>query len=110
MFLQVVLPFNPPTLSELPGFDPYGLGHFSPTEGADSVHLCNHQHNIHLSSIKHLLNSLYLFQIMGSMRVLSFIANGFYIYYPMLIVILCIATYFRLDQWFHHRLWTHHLL
>ncbi|MEQ2219235.1 hypothetical protein XENOCAPTIV_014647 [Xenoophorus captivus] len=29
------------------------------------------------------------------MRVLSFIANGFYIYYPMLIVILCIATYFR---------------
>lgn len=32
---------------------------------------------------------------MGSMHVLSFIANGFYIYYPMLIVILCIATYFR---------------
>lgn len=39
--------------------------------------------------------TLFLFQIMGSMRVLSFIANGFYIYYPMLIVILCIATYFR---------------
>ena len=38
-------------------------------------------------------------QIMGSMRVLSFIANGFYIYYPMLIVILCIATYFRWDKW-----------
>ncbi|RVE66267.1 hypothetical protein OJAV_G00124600 [Oryzias javanicus] len=34
--------------------------------------------------------------IMGSMRVLSFIADGFYIYYPMLIVILCIATYFSL--------------
>nr|XP_057912953.1 G-protein coupled receptor-associated protein LMBRD2B [Doryrhamphus excisus] len=34
--------------------------------------------------------------IMGSMRVLSFVANGFYIYYPMLIVILCIATYFSL--------------
>uniref|UniRef100_A0A665TIW4 LMBR1 domain-containing protein 2-B n=1 Tax=Echeneis naucrates TaxID=173247 RepID=A0A665TIW4_ECHNA len=34
--------------------------------------------------------------IMGSMQVLSFIANGFYIYYPMLIVILCIATYFSL--------------
>ncbi|XP_056289010.1 G-protein coupled receptor-associated protein LMBRD2B isoform X2 [Pseudoliparis swirei] len=34
--------------------------------------------------------------IMGSMRVLSFIDNGFYIYYPMLIVILCIATYFSL--------------
>uniref|UniRef100_A0A4W6EMK4 LMBR1 domain containing 2b n=1 Tax=Lates calcarifer TaxID=8187 RepID=A0A4W6EMK4_LATCA len=34
--------------------------------------------------------------IMGSMHVLPFIANGFYIYYPMLIVILCIATYFSL--------------
>ncbi|XP_061732214.1 G-protein coupled receptor-associated protein LMBRD2B-like isoform X1 [Nerophis ophidion] len=34
--------------------------------------------------------------IMGSMRVLSFVANGFYIYYPMLIVLLCIATYFSL--------------
>lgn len=34
--------------------------------------------------------------IMGSMQVLSFIANGFYIYYPMLILILCIATYFSL--------------
>uniref|UniRef100_A0A672NRP3 LMBR1 domain-containing protein 2-B-like n=1 Tax=Sinocyclocheilus grahami TaxID=75366 RepID=A0A672NRP3_SINGR len=34
--------------------------------------------------------------IMGSMQVLSFIANGFYIYYPMLIVLLCIATYFSL--------------
>ncbi|XP_042565320.1 G-protein coupled receptor-associated protein LMBRD2B isoform X2 [Clupea harengus] len=34
--------------------------------------------------------------IMGSMRVLSFIANGFYIYYPMLIVLLCIATFFSL--------------
>ncbi|XP_028658296.1 G-protein coupled receptor-associated protein LMBRD2B [Erpetoichthys calabaricus] len=34
--------------------------------------------------------------IMGSMRVLYFIADGFYIYYPMLIVILCIATYFSL--------------
>uniref|UniRef100_A0AAQ5Y702 LMBR1 domain containing 2 n=1 Tax=Amphiprion ocellaris TaxID=80972 RepID=A0AAQ5Y702_AMPOC len=34
--------------------------------------------------------------IMGSMQVLYFIANGFYIYYPMLIVILTIATYFSL--------------
>ncbi|TRY71417.1 hypothetical protein DNTS_011662 [Danionella cerebrum] len=34
--------------------------------------------------------------IMGSMQVLSIIANGFYIYYPMLIVLLCIATYFSL--------------
>lgn len=48
------------------------------------------------ASVKHLLVSpVPVFQIMGSMRVLSFIANGFYIYYPMLIVILCIATYFR---------------
>uniref|UniRef100_A0ACB8EP29 LMBR1 domain-containing protein 2 n=1 Tax=Sphaerodactylus townsendi TaxID=933632 RepID=A0ACB8EP29_9SAUR len=34
--------------------------------------------------------------IMGSMKVLSFVADGFYIYYPMLVVILCIATYFSL--------------
>ncbi|XP_057675085.1 G-protein coupled receptor-associated protein LMBRD2B isoform X2 [Corythoichthys intestinalis] len=34
--------------------------------------------------------------IMGSMRVLPIVANGFYIYYPMLILILCIATYFSL--------------
>uniref|UniRef100_V9KIQ8 LMBR1 domain-containing protein 2 n=1 Tax=Callorhinchus milii TaxID=7868 RepID=V9KIQ8_CALMI len=34
--------------------------------------------------------------IMGSMRVISFIADGFYIYYPMLILILCIASYFSL--------------
>nr|XP_033788717.1 G-protein coupled receptor-associated protein LMBRD2 isoform X2 [Geotrypetes seraphini] len=34
--------------------------------------------------------------IMGSLRVLPFIADGFYIYYPMLVVILCIATYFSL--------------
>ena len=33
---------------------------------------------------------------MGSMKVLSFIAKGFYIYYPMLILLLCIATYYRL--------------
>ncbi|NXS92281.1 LMBD2 protein, partial [Jacana jacana] len=38
----------------------------------------------------------FFFQIMGSMRVLTFIADGFYIYYPMLVVILCIATYFSL--------------
>uniref|UniRef100_A0AAY4C0F5 LMBR1 domain-containing protein 2 n=1 Tax=Denticeps clupeoides TaxID=299321 RepID=A0AAY4C0F5_9TELE len=34
--------------------------------------------------------------IMGSMKVLSFIANGFYIYYPMLVLLLCIATYYSL--------------
>ncbi|ELK06067.1 LMBR1 domain-containing protein 2 [Pteropus alecto] len=40
-------------------------------------------------------NYIYI-EIMGSMKVLSFIADGFYIYYPMLVVILCIATYFSL--------------
>ncbi|XP_062905740.1 G-protein coupled receptor-associated protein LMBRD2B [Mobula hypostoma] len=34
--------------------------------------------------------------IMGSMKVIPFIADGFYIYYPMLVLILCIATYFSL--------------
>ncbi|KAM4708931.1 G-protein coupled receptor-associated protein LMBRD2 isoform 1-T2 [Discoglossus pictus] len=34
--------------------------------------------------------------IMGSLRVLPLIADVFYIYYPMLVVILCIATYFSL--------------
>ncbi|XP_069740640.1 G-protein coupled receptor-associated protein LMBRD2B isoform X2 [Narcine bancroftii] len=34
--------------------------------------------------------------IMGSMKVVSFIADGFYIYYPMLVLLLCIATYFSL--------------
>ncbi|XP_051875424.1 G-protein coupled receptor-associated protein LMBRD2-like [Pristis pectinata] len=36
--------------------------------------------------------------IMGSMKVISFIADGFYIYYPMLVLILCIATYFSLGS------------
>ncbi|XP_060950348.1 G-protein coupled receptor-associated protein LMBRD2B [Limanda limanda] len=53
---------------------------------------------IHMdSAISHQLKEQTAYtSIMGSMRVLSFIANGFYIYYPMLIVILCIATYFSL--------------
>ncbi|XP_063051764.1 G-protein coupled receptor-associated protein LMBRD2a [Engraulis encrasicolus] len=34
--------------------------------------------------------------IMGSLKVLPFIAKGFYIYYPMLILLLCIATYYSL--------------
>ncbi|XP_067087961.1 G-protein coupled receptor-associated protein LMBRD2B-like [Osmerus mordax] len=36
--------------------------------------------------------------IMGSMRLLFFIADGFYIYYPMLVVILCISTYYSLGS------------
>ncbi|CDQ75862.1 unnamed protein product [Oncorhynchus mykiss] len=52
---------------------------------------------IHMdSAISHQLKEQTAYtSIMGSMRVLSFIANGFYIYYPMLILLLCIATYFR---------------
>ncbi|XP_072272694.1 G-protein coupled receptor-associated protein LMBRD2 [Pyxicephalus adspersus] len=34
--------------------------------------------------------------IMGSLKVLPLIADVFYIYYPMLVVFLCIATYFNL--------------
>ncbi|XP_055017544.1 G-protein coupled receptor-associated protein LMBRD2B-like isoform X2 [Boleophthalmus pectinirostris] len=33
--------------------------------------------------------------VMGSMSLLSFISNGFYIYYPMLILLLCFATYYN---------------
>ncbi|XP_076010446.1 G-protein coupled receptor-associated protein LMBRD2B-like [Genypterus blacodes] len=36
--------------------------------------------------------------IMGSMRVLSFISDGFYIYYPMLVLLLCFATYCKLGS------------
>ncbi|XP_056140257.1 G-protein coupled receptor-associated protein LMBRD2B-like isoform X2 [Lampris incognitus] len=36
--------------------------------------------------------------IMGSLRLLSFISDGFYIYYPMLILLLCFATYFNLGS------------
>ena len=35
---------------------------------------------------------------MGHMDVLSFIANGFNIYYPMSIVLVCMATYFSLGS------------
>ncbi len=35
---------------------------------------------------------------MGHMDVISFISNGFNIYFPMLILLLCAATYFRLGS------------
>lgn len=35
-------------------------------------------------------------KIMGHMDVISFISDGFNIYFPILIVLLCIATYFNL--------------
>ena len=33
---------------------------------------------------------------MGHMDVLSFISNGFNLYYPMTVVLVCLATYFSL--------------
>ncbi|XP_072289588.1 G-protein coupled receptor-associated protein LMBRD2B-like [Eucyclogobius newberryi] len=36
--------------------------------------------------------------VMGSMSLLSFISHGFYIYYPMLILLLCFATYYNLGS------------
>lgn len=36
--------------------------------------------------------------IMGSMHVLSFISDGFYIYYPMLVLLLCFATIYSLGS------------
>ncbi|XP_070689553.1 G-protein coupled receptor-associated protein LMBRD2B-like isoform X2 [Pempheris klunzingeri] len=36
--------------------------------------------------------------IMGSMHLLSFISDGFYIYYPMLILLLCFASFYSLGS------------
>ncbi|XP_054630384.1 G-protein coupled receptor-associated protein LMBRD2B-like [Dunckerocampus dactyliophorus] len=36
--------------------------------------------------------------IMGSMNLLPFISNGFYIYYPMLVLLLCSATLYNLGS------------
>lgn len=36
--------------------------------------------------------------IMGSMSLLAFISHGFYIYYPMLILLLCFATYYNVGS------------
>ncbi|KAM9858255.1 G-protein coupled receptor-associated protein LMBRD2a [Aulostomus maculatus] len=36
--------------------------------------------------------------IMGSMHLLSFISDGFYIYYPMLVLLLCFATLYNLGS------------
>lgn len=96
---QALLPPDSAPLSELPGSDPHGLGHLPPAEAADGLHLGENPSRISRTRRKRRVpvpsDSCSVFQIMGSMRVVSFIANGFYIYYPMLIVILCFATYFR---------------
>nr|XP_043881826.1 G-protein coupled receptor-associated protein LMBRD2B-like [Solea senegalensis] len=36
--------------------------------------------------------------IMGSMSLLSFISDGFYIYYPILVLLLCFATFYKLGS------------
>ncbi|XP_072243918.1 G-protein coupled receptor-associated protein LMBRD2B-like [Leuresthes tenuis] len=36
--------------------------------------------------------------IMGSMRLLPVISDGFYIYYPMLVLLLCFATFYNLGS------------
>ncbi|XP_034728132.1 G-protein coupled receptor-associated protein LMBRD2a [Etheostoma cragini] len=36
--------------------------------------------------------------VMGSMSVLYFISDGFYIYYPMLVLLLCFATFYSLGS------------
>lgn len=45
--------------------------------------------------------------IMGSMSLLSFISHGFYIYYPMLVLLLCFATYYNLGSRFLNLLGFH---
>jgi hypothetical protein len=35
---------------------------------------------------------------MGNMDVISFISNGFNIYFPMLIFLLCLATFFHIGR------------
>ena len=39
---------------------------------------------------------------MGHMDVISFIANGFNIYFPIAIILFCIATYFNIAARFLH--------
>jgi len=56
------------------------------------VHLDSHvtkQYNLQQTSYT---------QIMGHMDVISFIANGFNIYFPILVLLLCVCTYFRLGS------------
>lgn len=55
---------------------------------------------IHMDSVvshKNRIQTSYT-SIMGSMSLLSFISHGFYIYYPMLILLLCFATYYNLGS------------
>lgn len=49
----------------------------------------------HITSNKNISETSYT-SIMGHMDVISFIANGFNIYFPIGILLLCLATYFNL--------------
>lgn len=40
----------------------------------------------------------FFFQIMGHMDVISFISDGFNIYFPIILVLLCICTFFSLGS------------
>ncbi|XP_012941746.1 G-protein coupled receptor-associated protein LMBRD2 [Aplysia californica] len=51
----------------------------------------------HITQDEHIEETSYT-QIMGHMDVISIIANGFNIYFPILIVLLCIFTYFSLGS------------
>ncbi|XP_072940519.1 LMBR1 domain-containing protein 2 homolog isoform X2 [Epargyreus clarus] len=55
---------------------------------------------IHMDShvIKERIMETYYTQIMGHMDVLGIIAEGFNIYFPMLVVLLCLATYLSLGS------------
>ncbi|KAG6456417.1 LMBR1 domain-containing protein 2 homolog isoform X2 [Manduca sexta] len=55
---------------------------------------------IHMDShiIKERIMETYYTQIMGHMDVLGIIAEGFNIYFPMLVVLLCVATYLSLGS------------
>ncbi|XP_047515357.1 LMBR1 domain-containing protein 2 homolog isoform X1 [Pieris napi] len=55
---------------------------------------------IHLDShiITQRIMETYYTQIMGHMDVLRIIAEGFNIYFPMLVILLCLATYFSLGS------------
>ncbi|XP_023941933.2 LMBR1 domain-containing protein 2 homolog isoform X2 [Bicyclus anynana] len=55
---------------------------------------------VHMDShvIKERVRETFYTQIMGHMDVLGIIAEGFNIYFPMLVVILCLATYLSLGS------------
>ncbi|CAH1405013.1 unnamed protein product [Nezara viridula] len=55
---------------------------------------------IHMDShiIKHQLMETYYTQVMGHMEVVSIISDGFNIYFPMVVLAFCLATYFSLGS------------